>query len=775
MLYLNPPYPVINGVTLLPDHLYADQWYMTPMAPKLTMVKDPTSSDLTPQIQLMKYRGMAGDGGFLNFDCNLGLEDDAIKELARELKRAMRLPGDPRIAPLPVIDGTVRMMLFGQESAASPQGGSKPGTAGSTATAAASAAGTTSTDPNAPKFVLKIQNNAKPALYGDNQAAFSVQLDQYGVTVLEKALHGDMSPIGIVYSLDYLALRPAFTVHLSVDWDRLQKRLDEEYGMHGFFVSAQIDKTVDELIEKRVIQLDVDSFVPEGDDPSIVSDRDRAVNEVREMITNAFFASSIDPAKPAEDGWDKANQLLDRLQNGPAGAGGIFQYKNLDYTRIDKKSLEVTMNERTTVRRTIYPQGHLGGLFRILQAHNLDPARYILEVDLDNPWFQHRRVSAVSRADYERDQIGSIDLRLVYGNDARNALLAADSANAKFEWLSQLDGAGAMKRTVTGEYTVRFKDADAGDRPGSLKSGPISTDVENIEIYPRDLYAIMPVPIVISETYPFDRFPSVEVGIRYNDTAAGINFERTFFLAKGKPVPEVRLFLADPTKTQFESRVVHHGADNRAVEWAWAPNNDREIKVFDPFPGARSITVVAAVPWTQVQNVFVDLSHEDKGSGARQEGSVQFAATDQAPKSFRIDFTDPKDQRVGFEATIIFTNGRVVQVPRSHTLDRRIIVRGDMAGHRVVRMTPSQIDFAGAGLREVRVESRYVDQAAGISFAGGGSFARPDDVATFEFDYVDPGKQGFEYRTVQAYLNGLSKETEWQAATADDVIVPINA
>ena len=117
--------------------------------------------------------------------------------------------------------------------------------------------------------------------------------------------------------------------------------------------------------------------------------------------------------------------MLDRLQNGPAGAGGIFQYKNLDYTRIDKKSLEVTMNERTTVRRTIYPQGHLGGLFRILQAHNLDPARYILEGDLDNQWFQHRRVSAVSRADYERDQIGSIDLRLLYGNDARNALLAA--------------------------------------------------------------------------------------------------------------------------------------------------------------------------------------------------------------------------------------------------------------------------------------------------------------------------------------------------------------
>jgi hypothetical protein len=65
---------------------------MTPMAPKLTMVKDPTSSDLTPQIQLMKYRGMAGDGGFLNFDCNLGLERRDQGACAR-LKRAM-LPGD---------------------------------------------------------------------------------------------------------------------------------------------------------------------------------------------------------------------------------------------------------------------------------------------------------------------------------------------------------------------------------------------------------------------------------------------------------------------------------------------------------------------------------------------------------------------------------------------------------------------------------------------------------------------------------------------------------
>ena len=768
MIYLNPPFPIINGVSLFPDHADPLQFYFLPLMPKLTMVKDPASGEATPQIQLLKYRGMAGDGGFLNFDCNIGVDDSQLADIKGELKRTLHLSADPKLSPVPLIDGTVKMMLFGQESSAPPAPGAK--TTGATAAPAPAPA---PADPGTPKFVLKIQNNARPSLYGDNQAAFSVQLDQYGVTVLQQALHGDMSPIGIVYSLDYLALRPAFTVHLHIDWDRVQKRLDEEYGMQGFFVSAQIDKTVDELIEKRVIEMDVDSFIPEGDDPSVVADRDKAVNEVREMITNAFFTASIDPAKPSQDGWDKASQMLDRLQAGPAGAGGIFQYKSLDYTRIDKKALEVTMNERTTVRRSIYPQGHLGGLFRILQANHLDPARYILEVDLDNPWFQHRRVNAISRADYEHDQISSVDLRLTYENDARNALLTPDAPATKFEWLSKLDASGAMKRIITGDYTVRFKDANSGERPVSLTSHAISTDVENVEVYPRDLYAIMPVPIVIAETYPFDRFPSVEVGIRYKDPVGGIDFQRTFFLTKDKPAPDVRLFLADPAKTTFESQIIHHGADNRAVEQTWAPNDERQIKIFDPFPGARSITVVAAVAWAQVQNVFIDLLHVDATSGSRQEGSLQFSATDPAPKSFRIDFTDPNDQRVGYRVTIVFANGRVIEVPRSYTVDRRIIVRGDMAGHRVVRTTLPEVDFAGLGLREVRAEYRYTDAAAGLGFAGGGSFARAGDVATFEFDYVDAGKQQYEYRTTQMYSNGMSKQTDWQPATADDLVVQI--
>ena len=56
-----------------------------------------------------------------------------------------------------------------------------------------------------------------------------MQLDQYGATVLEQALQGQMAPIAVIYSLDFVALRPAFNVHLHVDWNRVQTYLDDSF------------------------------------------------------------------------------------------------------------------------------------------------------------------------------------------------------------------------------------------------------------------------------------------------------------------------------------------------------------------------------------------------------------------------------------------------------------------------------------------------------------------------------------------------------------------
>ena len=166
---------------------------------------------------------------------------DRLDEVAAQIKRLEQLPDRPRLAPVPVVDGSVRLMLFDKQTPPEPPRDGTP-------------------PPPAPppelQFVLTLTHPAKPALYGDNRATFSAQLTQEGVTTLEKAMQGELSPIGVVYSLDYLGLRPAYHVSVHVDWDAVQKHLEESETISvPLIYSSSIEKVVDELVEQRIIEI----------------------------------------------------------------------------------------------------------------------------------------------------------------------------------------------------------------------------------------------------------------------------------------------------------------------------------------------------------------------------------------------------------------------------------------------------------------------------------------------------------------------------------------
>src|SRR5262249_10897361 len=160
-----------------------------------------------------------------------------------------------------------------------------------------------------------------------------------------------------------------------------------------------IDKVIDKLIEDRVIVIDVDSFLPEGEDGgSWVGRRDQAVNDFKDMVIHNFFTPSIEPMKEEKDGWDKFTDTTERLSllAATGGWGGVaqFSYTKRDFTRIDQKTVNLTMNERVTVRRRIYPQATIKGLSKFLRDAHLDLSRFVTSVDLNNDWFQQRKVIA---------------------------------------------------------------------------------------------------------------------------------------------------------------------------------------------------------------------------------------------------------------------------------------------------------------------------------------------------------------------------------------------
>jgi hypothetical protein len=768
MLYLNPPFMIINGVAVFGDHEDPLQWYFAPLMPHLTVKKDPDTHVEMPQIQLIKYRGTAGNGGFLNFDVNLGIAEDELNVIASKIRQDMHLHGKPRMAPIQLEDGTVRLLLLGKQTEV-PAPPPAPGSS-------APPTPPPETPTDQPRFVIKMDHHAKPALYGDNQATFSVQLDQNGVTVLEEALKGQMSPIGIVYSLNFLALRPAYTVKLAVDWNRVQKHMDESFSASFMFSSVEIEKVVDELIESRVITIDVDTFLTEDQENSgVIGRRDEAVNEVKEMITETFFTSSINPIDTSATDLDKATATVQKVSSmlATGGAAGFasFGYKKIDITRIDHKTLNTNITERTTVRKNIYPQAHLSGLASVLRKPGVKLEDFIVEVDLDNPWFIKRRIDIISRGNFEEDNISSINVTVRYNGEPKNIILESSTDKKLLQWTSAFEPGKKLIRKATYSYRVSFRSGDGRERPLFLESGERVIESENLEIQPRELYGIMTVPIVALD-FPWDRYSAIEIEVRYTDIANNIRMEDSYLLNKDKKEAAWKIFMIDALKDEFSYKIIYRSIDSKDVEMPWKTSTEERITLRDPFPQKRKLSIVPNVEWQKVENVFVDVTYEDIENDLSQSASFDFRETDSNPKQFSVELIDKNKQLVQFEVTMLFKDGSLIRIPPSFTMEKRVILRSDMKGHRIVTTQTDKIAFTKKNLREIKVDIRYEDAAHGLSYADAFSLKSTGEQKNFEYDYVDASASAYEYKTSYIYNNGLSRSSEWIKEKLGVITIP---
>lgn len=774
MLYLHPPYHVIDGVSLMPDHEDPLQFYYLPLAPHLTLVTDPATGQRIPQLQLLEYAGMAttpGEpvpvtGGFLNFDCNLGIEPDVLPRIAAKLQGKAGLRELPRLSPVPLVDGSVRMMLLGAQTP-DPAAPKPP-------------AGTPAPPPGTPQFVVKINHAAKPSLYGDNQACFSVQLDQSGATLMRAALQGEMSPIGVVYELAFLGLRPAYNVRVTADWNRVQTHLESSFKTNLLVFSSQIDEVVDKLVEDKVILIEGTLEVAEGDGSTggEAARYEQALTDVKEMVTGTFFEPSLDPmASERGSTLDTFERISQTLATG--GHGSMFSYRSADLTRIDQKSINVTMSERTAVIRRIYPQGHLAGLSRVIEEQGLDLERFMMRVSLEDDFYKRRTLRVIPRADWTQDHIESIAVTLDYGGDVRTLVFdAAHAAEQTVDWASILED-GSMRRPVSCRYEVGFASSVGAGRPEKLVSGELPLiEGDAIEISPRrdDLYDVMRVPINLIDA-KWDLYPTVEVSCRYQDAENGIDIEDAFAFnqataAAGSTWP---LFLVDPTRRTFSHRVVFHGADGRTVDKGWVESEEGQIRVADPFPRRRSLQVVVPSGLFEtggLDQAFVSVRYEDPANAVAKEQQLSFTKADAAGKTFSVELVNPELRDVHFQAKLLYSNGYVAEIPPSTTAEDVLILREGLRGHRAVTIVADG-DFAALGLREVLVDASYADTTAQLSYTDKILLTPGATRGRFEYEYVDAAKDSFSYVVTQRFSNGMEKRAEPVVSDATEIRVAV--
>lgn len=758
MLLLDSGGREIRGVTVFPDHADPLTWYYLPAMPHLSTVTDAVTGGQTPSFLLLGYAGTEaqGTGGFLNFDVNLGIDDGELDTIASRLMAEASLTARPRLQPVPLIGGTVSLQMLGVGTGEEP----------------------TPVVDGSPQFVLGINHPAQPSLYGVNQASFSVRLGQEGFTVVDRCLDGAILPIIVRYQLDYLGLRPAYHVKLKIDWDRVQEHMDETFAADVIFFSSEISNTVDELVEKRAIEFEADSFFEESEDnETLAGRRDAAVAQVRQMLTDAFFTPSIPPWKPDkpsdfESGLkalgDFAARGADIARGGGSGSNVSFSYKKTTYQRIDKKDLNVDFSERTTVRRTIYPQAHLGQVLALIAQSGRPREDFVRFVNVNDPRFTRRRLKVSYIPALAVDDIAALDIRADYAGQVKNDIVtAADQFTANFEWLNVLQG-GAPVRDVSLSYRVLLKSVDTTERPSRL-DGPtiVTTDDEEALMPEEDVFSIVPV-VVRNENLSWDEYSAVNVELRYVDAANGLNQTDTIRLEATTQDGVWRMFVLDRTLRTFEVRRTFFMKDSRTHVEDWAPVDDEQVAVTDPFPPLR-VDVIPPAVWTGIVRVFVDLRYEDRANNFRREESFSFQeGADIA--HFRVKLRNPDLRTVFYTVTFQMADGSVVDVPESMTDERRISIFPGMKARRVVTVRRPR-DFVARQMERVTVNLRFEDLLAGLSFADTIVFDAATDVGTFEYQIADEARDRYEYEARFLMANGMTMTRDWTADDAPDITI----
>ena len=553
MLYLESPFYTIEGVGIFRDDAEPLQFYYLPSKPRIAEYIDGATGKAVPQIQMIKYRDGSGGGGggLLSLDVDLGLEAGQLERIANELKKSERLSQQPRLSPVTLIGGKVELLVLGSSSEDTPS-------------------------PDSSNLGIKVLGFSRPALYGDVRASFSVALDKHAASLMEKALSGEVSPLLVVYSLDYLALRPAFSVTLKADWEGIQKHLDDKFSVQVFIFAVEVEKAINEVVEKGFIQINVESYIPDGVDVGAASRRDMALDEVKKMIADAFFRPLLDPG--AEES----------PQGGAPGSGGFslgdlfnigFYYRKTEITKVDRRRLNANIRERSAVLRSIYPQGYLSGLFRELSDRGQKLGNFLRVVDTDDPYFQNRTVKVVSVANFEEDSIQLISVKLQYGCKSQSLFLESSKDWKEVSWPSRIIN-GSFDRNVTVSYTVFFKNSVKSGWPGKITSPSVVVANDILAIDPREIYSVIYIPIVASNV-PWVKYPQVLVQARYEDATYNLSVKDKFLLDRdGMQVWKV--FSRAKNRRLFSYNLIYRSLSGESVERSF--QSEDEILVGDPFP-----------------------------------------------------------------------------------------------------------------------------------------------------------------------------------------------
>lgn len=228
-----------------------------------------------------------------------------------------------------------------------------------------------------------LATGAAPVMQGQ-RLAFSFDLDAQRASLLMRSFELATPDVSLVFDMTFDGLTEAYDAELTIDWEEVRKREAFAAGASAYFVSADVERTLDELRRNNAVRL-----------------RSSGSGAMEGLLT-ATYGKLVEllfrPLEPERAPAAEQAGLLDALGALLDPRKGLLSSRRLTgfgaHVAYQAKELKargtsvLTFNHRASAERHSFVTFNIGDVHRRFGSD----ARYFRAVNLADPTFQQREV-----------------------------------------------------------------------------------------------------------------------------------------------------------------------------------------------------------------------------------------------------------------------------------------------------------------------------------------------------------------------------------------------
>ncbi len=737
MIDLSRPALHAEGVTIFPDHVNPAQFHYLPDAPRLSV-----RTDGTPEVSLLKYQldpslNQALGAGMLALTVDLGVDDAFLAKLTGRLRAQFSLDKEPVVSPVEADSGSCEIIVINKDSR--------------------SDSATSATPTDAPALVRRILGSGTPSLYGVNAATFMMVLDAQGTSLVDQALRGGGLPVGVVYALEVLALRPAMRAQITARWQDIYHYYEDRLHGGKLLFAVDVGTTVQDLVHSEALAITVDDFLPPDQKDQTFQ---QAVDWMQNYVVEQFFKPTLGATPPPAR--DSGEGPLATIGNAIKDVAGFFSVaytlKQVDHNEL--KTLSYELNAASAERLTLAPQG----TFSILLSPKdgtpaIDPDKVITTVKAAaSPQMDFDVAPALN---LDAEDIDHLEVLMHYGDKDQDLVLDTATPRRTATFWYEPDRGLAVHYS----YEADFKAGSAGFQ-GSVKSADISTEDRVIRIDPRALYKRI-VLRAVAQGIPFDQFPNVIVDLKADDTVNGWSTEQTLQIDAAHTDVTWSVRAQPNAAVKLQRRFLYADAKGTETVVDWDYVEPGILFVGNPFPDVLDVQIVGSGRFgTELERLIVEL----RMASDPKKVTTKVLTAQQPFATWSVPLQNRADRAYEYRITINTVRDEVQQGEWLAGSGGTLIVGEGIARLRQIQMVFVGRSFADLQLLALKVRFAFEDSDSGLHAEDEFLVQDLSKPVAWSYPIADPARQSFTYQLTLIHANGQSEQKD-AVSTGDLLIV----